>query len=221
MFSSVGDRDLGCFSAVQHEIDTRDSPPIKQRMRRTPLGFEQEEEKHLRAMLDHGIVRPSQSSWASPPVLVRKKDGSVRWCVDFRKLNDVTVKDVFPLPNIGECLDTLAGSCWYSAVDCASGYWQIEAAEADRPKTAFVTKYGLFEHNRMPFGLTNAPATFQRTMQFVLEGLLWKHALAYIDDVIVLGPDFPSHVANLKEIFERFRKHNLKLKPKKCQLFQR
>ena len=215
------DTDLGCLKGVQHTINTGNAAPIKQRMRRTPLGFESEEDKHLQSMLDNNIIRPSFSDWSSPPVLVRKKDGSVRWCIDFRKLNDVTVKDVFPLPLIEECLDTLAGSEFFSTLDMASGYWQIEIAEQDRPKTAFITKGGLFEHNRMAFGLCNAPATFQRAMQLVLEGLTWREVLAYLDDVIVLGPSFDDHISNLACVLQRFRAYNLKLKPRKCLLFQR
>ena len=223
-FSDVfakSDLDLGCFDAIKHTIDTGDARPIKQRMRRTPMGFEKEEEKHLSTMLAAGVVRPSSSAWSSPPVLVRKKDGGVRWCIDYRMLNNVTKKDVFPLPLIEECLDTLSGTNFFSTLDMASGYWQVELAEEDRHKTAFITKYGLFEHTRMGFGLCNAPATFQRVVQLVLRGLTWKDVLAYLDDIIVVGANFEHHLGNLKEVFRRFRKHNLKLKPKKSVLFQK
>lgn len=218
---SKDDQDIGCISEVKHRINTAEARPIKQRMRRTPLGFEAEEEKHLKAMLANDIIRPSQSDWASPPVLVRKRDGSVRWCVDYRKLNDVTVKDVFPLPLIEECIDTLRGNEFFSVVDMCSGYWQVEVAEADKPKTAFVTKYGLYEHNRMAFGLCNAPATFQRMIQLVLGDLLWKSALAYLDDVIVVGKEFSEHLDNLEKVLCKFRHYKLKLKPRKCDFFQR
>ena len=133
------------------------------------------------------------SDWASPPVLVRKKDGGVCWCIDYRALNSVTVKDAFPLPCIEECLDTLAKAKYMSTLDLVSGYWQLEIDEADRHKTAFVTRYGLFEHVRLGFGLCNAPATFSLAMQAVLlcrQGLLWNYVLAYLDDVIVVGNDF-------------------------------
>ena len=214
------DTDLGRFEGITHRIDTGTTNPIKQRMRRTPLGFADEEDRHLQSMLDNGIIRPSFSDWASPPVLVRKRDGSVRYCVDFRKLNDVTKKDVFPLPLIEECVDALGGSRFFSTLDMCSGYWQLEIEEADKPKTAFVTKRGLYEHNRMAFGLCNAPATFQRAMQVVLEGLTWDSVLVYLDDVIVLGQTFEEHLDNLRQVFERFRTFHLKLKPRKCLLFQ-
>nr|KAG5699813.1 hypothetical protein BaRGS_013533 [Batillaria attramentaria] len=189
-------------------------------MRRTPVGFEQEEEKHLQSMLKAQVIQPSNSPWASPPVLIRKKDGSVRWCLDFRKLNEVTLKDAFPLPLISECLDTLSGNTYMSTLDMAAGYWQLEIHPEDRHKTAFLTKYGLFEFVRMPFGLCNAPSTFQRAINLVLRGLTWKTVLAFLDDVLVLGRDFEDHLNNLREVLGRFRRHRLKLKPKKCALFR-
>ena len=172
-------------------------------------------------MLKANVISPSSSEWASCPVLVRKKDGKVRWCIDYRKLNALTVKDSFPLPKIEECVDTLAGTSWFSTLDMNSGYWQIEIDEKDRHKTAFITKYGLFEHNRMAFGLTNAPSCFQRVVQLLLRGMTWKQVLAYLDDVVVLGKNFKNHLHNIRRVLERFRKHNLKLKPKKCTFFQK
>ena len=212
------DLDLGCLSEVRHKIDTKDHQPVQQRMRRTPLGFEGEEKKHLDSMLAAGVIRPSVSEWASAPVLVRKKDGGVRWCIDFRALNDKTVKDQYPLPLIEDCLDTLAGTIYFSTLDLASGYYQIELEESAKKKTAFITKYGLFEHERMGFGLCNAPATFQRAMNLVLRGLTWTRVLVYLDDIIILGTTFREHLDNLREVFNRMQQYNLKLKPKKCKL---
>ena len=215
------DLDLGTFHGVKHKIDTGDAKPIRQRMRRTPLGFESEEEKHLQQMLKMGVIRESNSEWASPPVLVRKKDGTVRWCVDYRALNNITVKDAFPLPRISECIDALHGSTLWSTLDLQSGYWQVELdSEEDMAKTAFITKFGLFEHTRLPFGLCNSPATFSRAIQLVLRGIPWSVVLAYLDDVVVIGKDFESHIQNLKIVFDRFRKYDLKLKARKCALFQ-
>ena len=217
---SKNDTDLCHFKAVYHRIITRNNDPIKARMRRTPIHFEAEEEANLKKMLDAGVITESCSEYAHPVCLVCKKDGSVRWCIDTRILNSYTVKDRFPLPKIQQCLDTLCGNRYFSTLDLASGYWQIKIAPDDQKKTAFITKYGLFEHKMMCFGLCNALATFQRAMQFVLSGLLWDKALCYLDDVISLGSDFESVIANLREIFGRFREHNLKMKPKKCVLFQ-
>ena len=214
------DLDLGRMEVVKHRIDTKDAPPFREKMRRTPVGFEHEERAHLQKMLDAGVIQPSDSDWASAPVLVRKKDGSVRYCIDFRRLNSLTVRDAFPLPLIDECLDTLAGTEFFSTLDMASGYYQIELDADARRKSAFITRYGLFEHTRMAFRLCNAPATFQRAMNLVLRGMTWNRVLAYIDDIMVLGKSFEEHLDNLSACFQRFRQHHLKLKPKKCSLFQ-
>jgi transposase InsO family protein len=213
--------DLGKFDKLQHEITLHSDQPFRKRMRRTPLCFEKEEEKTLQHMMEAGVIQPSASEWASAPVLVRKKDGSLRYCIDYRTLNDRTVKDAFPLPLIEECLDSLRGSAFFSSLDMASGYWQIPIKPEDQPKTAFITKYGLYEHVRMGFGLCNAPATFSRAMGLVLKGLTYKQVLAYLDDVVIVGKSFSDHLVNLKTVLQRFREHNLKLKPRKCHLFQR
>ncbi|KAK3098425.1 hypothetical protein FSP39_019321 [Pinctada imbricata] len=212
--------DLRNFTAIEHSIDTGNSRPIKQRFRRTPTCFAGEEEKHLEKMLKADVVEPSISEWASSPVLVRKRDGSVRWCVDYRALNKVTKKDVFPLPLVEECIDALSGNVWFSKLDATWGYWQIKVKDEDKCKTAFTTKYGLYQFKRMSFGLTNAPSTFLRVMNLVLRGLHWKTVLAFLDDVLVLGRDFSDHLNNLAEVFLRFRQYGIKLKAKKCDLFR-
>ena len=189
-------------------------------MRRTPIGFQEEEDKLLEKMISSGVIEESASDWASPSVLVRKKDGSVRWCIDYRAVNTVTLKDAYPLPNITECLDTLSGSEFFSTLDMASGYWQIEVEENDKPKTAFLTKHGLFQFTRMPFGLCNSPSTFQRAVHHVFRGMTWNRILTYLDDLMIVGKGFEEHLNNLREALDRLRQYNLKLKPKKCNLFQ-
>lgn len=217
---STDNLDIGKFEGVEHKIDLVDDTPIRTKLRRTPTKYQDDEEKTLQAMLDAKVIQPSTSEWASAPVLVRKRDGSIRYCIDYRNLNKKTVKDAFPLPKIEECLDTLSGTMYFSMLDLLSGYWQIPIREEDRPKTAFLTKFGLFEHTRMPFGLCNAPATFQRAMNLILRGLTWLEVLAYLDDVIVLGKSFTGGMDSLIETFVRFRKNNVKAKPPKCALFQ-
>ena len=212
--------DLGNFNLIKHRIDTGDAAPIKLKMRRTPLNFVDEEKNHLKKMLDAGVIEPSVSEWAAPPVLVRKRDGGVRWCIDYRKLNDVTKKDVYPLPSIEECIDTLGGNQWFSKLDANAAYWQVHIDQKDREKTAFITKYGLFHFVRMGFGLCNAPATFSRVMDLILSGLNWNISLAFLDDVIVLGRTFDDHLHNLELVLGRFQTYGLKLKAKKCSLFQ-
>ena len=132
-------------------------------------------------MLSRNIIEPAQGPWSSPIVLVKKKDGSTRFCVDFRKVNQVTKKDAQPLPRIDDTLDTLGKAQWFSTLDLASGYWQVEEP-ADREKTAFATAHGLYQFRVMPFGLCNAPGTFQRLMEHVLAGLHWTSCLVYLDD---------------------------------------
>ena len=174
-------------------------------------------------MLKAGVIHPSSSEWAAPPVLGRKKDGNVRWCIDFRKLNTccVTEKDVFPLPLIEDCMDALQGNVWFSKLDANSAYWQIPLESSAQEKTAFVTKDGLFEFVRMLFGLCNSPATYFRAMGKILNGLTWKTVLAFLDDICVLGKSVEDHFRNLDVVLQRFSDFGLiKLKPRKCELFR-
>ena len=216
---ATSDMDLGEFTAIEHRIETDNATPVKQRMRRTPAVFEEEEEAHVDKMLQAGVIQPSSSDWASAPVLVRKKDGGVRWCVDYRALNDVTIKDTFPLPLLDDCVASLTGNRWFSKLDANAAYWQIGIHPDDRKKTAFITKYGLFEFTRMGFGLCNAPATFSRAIALVLDRLNWKIALAFLDDILVLGTTPETHLVNLRQVFDRFREYGLRFKPRKCELF--
>ena len=147
--------DLGKTDEIQHTIDTRDAPPVRQAARRIPVTQQEEVRKLLREMQEKKVIQPSRSPWAAPVVLV-KKDGSTRFCVDYWKLNAVTHKDAYPLPRIDETLQSLVGSKWFSTIDLLSGYWQVDIAEKDKEKTAFITQEGLFEFNVMPFGLCNA-----------------------------------------------------------------
>jgi len=211
----------GRTAIVQHKINTNDAVPIRQVPRRVPLAKRDEVSKMIEDMHQDKVIEPSESPWCSPVVLVKKKDGSTRFCVDYRKLNDVTKKDSYPLPRIDDTLDTLSGSKWFSTLDLKSGYWQVEIKKEDREKTAFSCGSGLWQFAVMPFGLCNAPATFERLMERVLRGLHWKTCLVYLDDIIILGRDFDEHIKNLKEVFERIKNAGLKLSAKKCSLFKR
>ena len=208
--------ELGKTSVVKHHIETETSPPIKQRPYRAPQATRDVIDEHVQQMLDDGIIQPSMSPWSSPVVLVRKKDNSIRFCVDYRKLNEVTKKDSYPLPRIDDTLDTLGGTAFFSTLDLKSGYWQVELDEESREKTAFVTHAGLYEFLVLPFGLTNAPSTFERLMEIVLRGLTWKICLIYIDDIIVFSKTFEEHLQHLELVFQRLREANIKLKPSKC-----
>ena len=164
---------LGHTSTIRHKIDTGAAKPIKQAPRRLPQARREIIETEIDRMLKQGIIEPSTSSWWSPVVLVERKDGSPCFCVDFCKLNNVTVKNAYPLPNAEELIDELSGSRWFITLDLACGYWQVELDPIHRQKTAFTFHgKGLFHFKVMCFGLTNAPATFQRLMETVLKGIL-------------------------------------------------
>ena len=215
LFQIGNNQPIGRTSVVKHDILT-EGPPIRQKYRRLPVATKSVVNEEVKKMLQSGVIRRSTSPWSSPVVLVRKKDGSWRFCVDFRKLNSITHKDAYPLPKIEETLDSLSGAKYFSTLDLASGYWQVELREPAKEKTAFSTPMGLFEFNVMPFGLTNAPATFQRLMECVLAGLSMEECLVYIDDVIVFSETFQDHLANLEKVFSRLYQAGLTLKLSKC-----
>ena len=213
---SLGDDDLGNTPLLKHGIETH-GPPLRQPYRRQNPAVRREEMAQVQQMLSSNVIRPSNSPWASPVVMVRKKDGSLQFYVDFRQLNTATIKDAHPLPRIDDLLDALHGAKWFSTLDLKSGYWQVPIAEQDKEKTAFRTSSGqLFEFNQVPFGLCNAPATFSRLMDRVLAGLHWETCLFYLDDIIVLSSTWEEHLARLREVFERLRHAKLKLGAAKC-----
>ena len=213
--------ELGHSNVIQHVINTGDSPAIKQHPYRTPIVQRDKIAQLIKEMEQHGIVKPSCSPWASPVVLVPKKDGSTRFCVDYRRLNAVTKKDVYPLPRIDDILDTLGQAKYFTTLDLSAGYWQVELDPESQAKTAFTSHCGLYEFTRMPFGLCNAPATFQRLMQVVLSGLEWDCCFVYIDDILVASPSFEEHMRHLQLVFERLRQAGLRLKPKKCHFLRK
>ena len=213
---SQGEDDLGNTPLLEHAIETH-GPPLRQPYRRQNPAVRREEMTQVQQILSSNVIRPSNSPWASPVVMVRKKDGSLRFCVDFRQLNAATVKDAHPLPRIDDLLDALHGAKWFSTLDLKSGYWQVPITEQDKAKTAFRTSSGqLFEFNQVPFGLCNAPATFSHLMDRVLAGLHWETCLFYLDDVIVFSSTWEEHLARLSEVFERLRHAKLKLGAAKC-----
>ena len=217
---ALSDDQMGRTKQLKHKINTGDHQPIRQQARRIPPCKREEVHQLLQDMLARRVIQPSTSPWASPVVLVKKKDGSTRFCIDYRKVNAITHKDAYPLPRIDDTLDTLSGAQWFSTVDLLSGYWQVEVAEEDKPKTAFATREGLYEFNVMPFGLCNAPATFQRLMDLVLAGVQWTQCLVYLDDVIIIGRDFEEHLQNLSTVLQKLREAGLRLKPSKCSFCQ-
>ncbi|UYV64979.1 hypothetical protein LAZ67_3002638, partial [Cordylochernes scorpioides] len=201
---------------VKHRISTGDHLPTKQRPYRVAPAERQIIQEEVNKMEEIGIIQPSASPWASPVVLVRKKDGSWRFCVDYRRLNKITKKDVYPLPRIDDTLDCLQGARFYFSMDLQSRYWQIDVEEADREKTAFITPDGLYEFKVMPFGLCNPPATFERMMDGLLKGLKWTICLCYLDDIVVFSDDFEEHLRRLQLVLGCLRKAGLCLNSGKC-----
>ena len=217
---SKSEWDIGLTHLAEHSIDTGDAKPVKQRPRRVPLAYAEEEKRAIEDLLQKGVIRKSNSPWASPIVLVKKKSGAIRPCVDYRRVNTLIKQDGFPLPRVQDCLDAVAGSAYFSSLDLTSGYFQIPLKEDDIPKSAFCCKYGLYEMTRMPFGLSNSCGTFQRTMELALQGLQWETCLVYIDDIIVYGKDFDEHMIRVEQVLERIKQAGLKLKPEKCNFLQ-
>ena len=173
-------------------------------------------------MLDLGAIRPSDSPWRSAVVLVKKKNGELRFCIDLRKLNARTVKDAYSLPRIDDTLDKLKGSCVFSSLDVKFGYWQVEINEESKQYTAFTLgPLGFFECHRMPFGATNAPATFQRLMESCLGDLNLNWCIIYLDDVVVYAPTVEEHIVRFGVVFQKLKDAGLKLKPSKCNLFKK
>ena len=218
---AMGTLDLGKTNLVKHKIELTDYTPIKDRYRRIPPHQYEEVRKHLKEMLDVRAIRRSNSPWASPVVLVHKKDGSLRFCIDLRKLNARTIKDAYSLPRIEDALDSLNGACIFTSLDLKSGYWQVELDESSIPLTAFkVGPLGFYECVRMPLGLTNAPATFQRLMELCLGELHLEWCIIYLDDIIIFSKNPDDHLTRLEGVFERLAKAGLKLKPSKCEFFR-
>ena len=191
-FPAPGTPITGRTEAVMHDIDTGSTRPIRCNPRKLSPKKIKIQQELVDKMLEEGQIEHSVSAWSAPTVLVTKKDGTTRFCIDYRRLNNSTKRDAFPLPRIDDSLNSLNGQSWFSTLDLASGYWQVRLSEDAKPKTAFATHSGLFQFAVMPFGLCNAPATFERLMSQVMRRLHWKRCLVYIDDILVFGHDFES-----------------------------
>ena len=214
IFSAKGEHN-GCCSIVPMTIKTT-GPPISLPAYRTPLVKRKLVEEAVADMLAEGVIRPSSSPYASPVTLVPKKDGTTRFCVDYRKLNSVTVRDQYPLPQIQDIFDQIGGSTIFSTLDLKAGYWQLPMEEESIAKTAFRCHMGHYEFLRMPFGLTNAPSVFQRTMDKILASLIGKCVMVYIDDIVIYSKIMDDHLAHIQLVFDCLRKAGLRLKPTKC-----
>lgn len=214
------DLDFGKTEKVKHHITLSDGTPFKQRARPIHPQDIAAVRKHIRELLDAGVIRESESPFASPIVVVRKKNNTIRQCIDYRRLNLQTIKDAYTLPKLENTFSALSGSQWFSVLDLKSGFYQIEVEEADKPKTAFVCPLGFWEFNRMPQGVTNAPSTFQRLMEKCMGDMHLKDALVFLDDIIVFSKTLEEHEIRLMKVLTRLREFGLKLSPEKCVFFQ-
>ena len=218
---SKDDMDMGRTNLVKHHIKLTDPAPFKEAYRRIPPQMYDEVKTHIQEMLDLGAIRPSNSPWASSIVLVRKKDGRLRFCIDLRRLNNRTVKDAYSLPRIESILDSLGGAQIFTTLDLKAGYWQVEMAEECKAYTAFTCgPLGFYECDTMPFGATNAPATFQRLMHDCLGDLNMNWCIVYLDDIIVFSDTKEEHIKRLEAVFQKLMAAGLKLKPTKCFFFR-
>ena len=218
---SESEYDLGLTDVVEHRIYTGSSEPVRQQLRRYPPAHVEVIKQHVDSMLEQGIIEPASSAWASNVVLVRKKDGTYRCCIDYRQLNSVTTRDAYPLPRIDSCLDAMAEARWFSTYDLRSSYHQVPVAEEDMDKTTFICPRGMYRYRTMPFGLCNAGATFQRLMDVVLSGLNLEICLVYLDDIVVYSKTTEQHLERLEAVLTRLSRAGLKLKPEKCKFFQK
>ncbi|CAM4672458.1 unnamed protein product [Lepidochelys kempii] len=207
----------GLTERAYHSIDTGNAHPIRVHPYRVSPQAKTAIEREIQDMLQMGVIRPSESAWASPVVLVPKPDGEIRFCVDYRKLNAVTRPDNYPMPRTDELLEKLGRAQFISTLDLTKGYWQVPLDESAKERSAFITHLGLYEFNVLPFGLRNAPATFQRLVDGLLAGL-GEYAVAYLDDVAIFSDSWADHLEHLQKVLERIREAGLTVKAKKCQI---
>ncbi|MGL5706859.1 MAG: reverse transcriptase domain-containing protein [Aeromonas sp.] len=211
---------LAGINIGEHIISTYNADPIKAPIYRLGTKTEELIEEEVAKLLKAKIIRKSTSPWRAPVVATIKKNGDLRMCIDYRKLNSVTIKDAYPMPNIDEIFDSLYGATIFSTLDCYSGYYQVKIRESDIPKTAFSCRSGSYEFMKMPFGLVNGPATFQRCIDEILREEKWKFVSVYLDDVIIYSKTVEEHQEHVTKILEKLEMSNIKLNRDKCKFFQ-
>jgi len=210
--SSMWDGTLGVIRATEHAIVTpSDALPIRAQPYRTGPFKRKIIADQINKMLTLNVIAPTQSAWASPVVIVPKRNGKARFCVDYRRLNNITKKNAYPLPRMEDCLDSLGDAQALTSLDCTAGYCQVPLRKDDPEKTAFTTHCGIYHWLSMPFGLTNAPAIFQRTLDIILSGLKWQICLVYLDDVIIFSANAEQHVKDVDTVLHRLREAGVNL----------
>jgi len=214
------DGSLGTIKATEHRMRLKPgAKPARRQSYRMGTRTRQLVGEQVTKMLKLDVIEPSTSEWASPVVLVPNPDGSTRFCIDYRQLNDSTVRDTYPLPRMNDCLDSLGDAEFFSTLDCNAGYWQIPVAEEEKHLTSFTNHVGTYQCTRHPSGRCNAPATFQRAVDMILAGVKWQYVLVCFDDIIVYSTDAESHLSHLEKVFTLLGENGVTLKAKKCHLF--
>ena len=211
--------DLGFCPLITHEIDIKENVSSTQVFHRLPLDLEDQVDKEIETLLRKGIIRKSESPWNSPIVVVKKPNNDLRICLNYRKLNAMTNRPTYHIPDSQQIFDSLAGARFFSTLDLSNAYYQCEIKEEHKKFTAFNSRRGRFEFNRMPFGLCGAPFTFQKLMSEVLKDEMWRSTASYLDDVLIFSNSLNEHIKDVNNVLDKIEKAGLKLSPKKCHFF--